>query len=53
MEARAWTHMHVYLLGRFASDANTYAGVMAIYMHVDEFRPKCATLGLNAIRYRK
>lgn len=53
MEARAWAHMRVYLLGCFVTDANTYAGVMAIYMHVGEIRLIYATLDLDVIQYRE
>lgn len=53
MEMRAWAHIHVYLLGCFATDTNTDAGVTAIYMHAGEVRPIYATLDLDVIRYRK
>ena len=45
--------MSGYLLDRFATDANTYSRVMAIYMHGGEIRPIYATLGLDVMRYRK
>ena len=39
MEMRAWAHIHMYLLSCFVTDANTYTGVMASYMHAGEIRP--------------